>query len=207
MSKWKCQRGPFRRGCLEIDESQNHVVNQLRVSTQEWRSGSEPCRECVLAPYQEEITYTLPRSRNRTQGRLLLFTSVRTLLQCLSDVFMIIWQDRRTHSPTHTHLSTRSTNPASVMHSFNVVKSSSLFWWGLWRALSLLMKAVRQLTIRSSAEEIHRFFHLFQVEITYKREMTWLQTFSMKTKQLNLALIMKSFKLALNSTPSTFYTL
>lgn len=77
------------------------VVNQLRVSTQEWRSGSEPCRECVPAPYQEEITYTLPRSRNRTQGRLLLFTSVRTLLQCLSDVFMIIWQDRRTHSLTY----------------------------------------------------------------------------------------------------------
>lgn len=101
MSKWKCQRGPFRRGCLEIDERQNHVVNQPRVSTQKWRSGSEPRRESVLTPYQDEITYTLPRSRARTQGWLLRFTSVRTLLQCLSDVFMIIWQDRHTHSLTH----------------------------------------------------------------------------------------------------------
>lgn len=102
-------------------------------------AGSEPCRESVLASYQEEIAYTLPLSRNRTQGRLLLFTSIRTPLQCLSDVFMIIWQDRRTHSLTHTHFSTRSTNPASVMHSFDVVKSCfdeicgglSTSWWKL----------------------------------------------------------------------------
>lgn len=130
MSKWKCQRGPFRRGCLEIDEGRNHVVNQPRVSTQKWRSGSEPRRESVLTPYQDEITYTLPRSRARTQGWLLRFTSVRTLLQCLSDVFMIIWQDRHTHSLTHLPDQAIRPHHALVQQSFDEVCGGlSASWW------------------------------------------------------------------------------
>lgn len=106
---------------------------------------------------------------------------------------------------THTHTQTRSRTLTYLADQpiqsqsrtlFDVVKSSNLFWWGLWRALSLLMKAVRQLTIHSSAEEIHWFFHLFQIKITYKREITWLRSFrmeyvTMKTEELILALIMK----------------
>ncbi len=108
----------------------------------------------------------------------------RTLLQCLSDVFMIIWQDRHTHTHTQTRSRTLNYLPDQPIQSqsctLDVVKSSNLFWWGLWRALSLLMKAVCQFTIRSSAKEIHWFVHLFQVEITYKREITWLRSFRME---------------------------
>ncbi len=116
---------------------------------------------------------------------------------------MIIWQDRHTHTHTQTRSRTLNYLPDQPIQSqsctLDVVKSSNLFWWGLWRALSLLMKAVCQFTIRSSAKEIHWFVHLFQVEITYKREITWLRSFrmeyvTMKTEELILALIMKSFK-------------
>ncbi len=94
---------------------------------------------------------------------------------------------RQTHKHTHIHIHTQTRshtliyqiNQSSLSHAhfFDVVKSSNLIWWGLWRALSLLMN---QLMIRSSAEEIHWFFHLFQVQITYKREITWLRSFKME---------------------------
>lgn len=138
MSKWKCQRGPFRRSCLEIDESQNHVVNQPRVSTQEWRSRSEPRRESVLAPYRGDCIYTSTLSHPRaTPAVRLRQNSASVLTWWLYDNMT-----RQTHthqqSLTYTHLFTRSTNPVSVMHTQKaavcfgeVCGGLSASWWKL----------------------------------------------------------------------------
>lgn len=108
MSKWKCQREPFRWSSLK-----SMIVRLISPAESDHRS-----------------------ARRRTS------TASPALLLLLSDVFKRIWQDRLAH--THTNLSTISTNPISVTHTLVAAKSSNLFWWGLWRALSFLMKPVHQ---------------------------------------------------------------
>lgn len=129
------------------------------------KSGSQACWECVLAPYRER---TLVDAQPR--GWLLLLALLH-----LSDVFMRIWQCAR------MCLSTISSNPISRTLSSRrkaaicfdeVCKEPLDSWWNL--SISR--------TTRSSAEEIHRFFHLHQIKITCKRAITWLDTQTLRLK-------------------------